>query len=84
MRMLLPAAILLLIFAYWSDRTQMRSPFIMVGLCMCAIGFGINLADVPMGVKYFGTFFCVAGAYASFPGVVAWCVCHCFFPEFAV
>lgn len=39
---------------------------------MCAIGFAINLADVPIGVKYFGTFFCVSGSYAAFPGIVAW------------
>lgn len=66
------AAIILLIFAIWSDRIQMRYPFILAGLCMCAIGFAINLADVPIGVKYFGTFFCVSGSYAAFPGIVAW------------
>ena len=50
----------------------MRSPFILLGLAMLLIGFSINIADVPRGAKYFGTFFCVAGSYASFPGVVAW------------
>ena len=43
---------------------------------MCCIGFAINISDVSIGVKYFGTFFCVAGSYAAFPGVVAWYV-HC-------
>ena len=51
----------------------MRSPFILIGLTMLLIGFSINISDVPRGAKYFGTFFCVAGSYASFPGVVAWC-----------
>ena len=52
----------------------MRSPFILLGLTMCLIGFTINISNVHNGIKYFGTFFCVAGSYAAFPGVVAWCV----------
>jgi hypothetical protein len=67
-------AIVLYVWAVWSDAIKKRSPFIMAGLVMLLIGFSINIADVPSGVKYFGTFFCVAGAYASFPGVVCWCV----------
>ncbi|EKM57338.1 uncharacterized protein PHACADRAFT_160834 [Phanerochaete carnosa HHB-10118-sp] len=66
------ATIVLLIFAVWSDRIKMRYPFILAGLFMCLIGFSINLSHAPIGVKYFGTFFCVAGSYAAFPGVVAW------------
>lgn len=63
---------MLYIFAYWSDKVKKRSPFILAGLFMCLIGFSINLSNVPTGVKYFGTFFCVAGSYAAFPGIVAW------------
>ncbi|KAJ7045902.1 MFS general substrate transporter [Mycena alexandri] len=66
------ATILLFVFAYWSDRIQKRSPFIFGGLLMLLVGFSINISNAPSGVKYFGTFFCVAGSYASFPGVVAW------------
>jgi len=66
------ATIVLLLFGHYSDRLQMRSPFILAGLCMLVIGFGINISDASSGVKYFGTFFCVAGSYAPFPGVVAW------------
>ena len=44
------------------------------GLIFCLVGFAINIADVSIGAKYFGTFLVVAGAYAGFPGVVAWCV----------
>ena len=44
------------------------------GLIFCLVGFAINIADVSIGAKYFGTFLIVAGAYAGFPGVVAWCV----------
>ncbi len=68
------AALVLLLFAVWSDRIKMRYPFILAGLVMLTIGFAINITDVSIGVKYFGTFFCVAGSYAAFPGVVAWYV----------
>ncbi|KAJ3484973.1 hypothetical protein NLI96_g5276 [Meripilus lineatus] len=66
------ATIILLIFAVWSDRIQKRSPFILAGLVMCLIGFSINISNAPIGVKYFGTFFCVSGSYAAFPGIIAW------------
>ncbi|KAF8876866.1 major facilitator superfamily domain-containing protein [Infundibulicybe gibba] len=66
------ATMVLYVFAYYSDKIKMRSPFILAGLCMCLIGFAINISNAPTGVKYFGTFFCVAGSYAAFPGVVAW------------
>ncbi|KAH7883131.1 MFS general substrate transporter [Phlebopus sp. FC_14] len=62
----------LLIFAHYSDKLKMRSPFIFAGLVMLAIGFSINISRAPDGVKYFGTFFCVTGSYAAFPGVVSW------------
>ncbi|KAI0294708.1 MFS general substrate transporter [Multifurca ochricompacta] len=66
------ATIVLYTFAFWSDRIKLRSPFILAGLVMLLIGFAINISDAPSGVKYFGTFFCVAGSYAAFPGVVSW------------
>ncbi|KAJ6594307.1 MFS general substrate transporter [Mycena capillaripes] len=66
------ATIVLFIFAYWSDRTKIRSPFIFAGFMFNLIGFSINISNAPSGVKYFGTFFCVTGAYAAVPGVIAW------------
>ncbi|KAF8884550.1 MFS general substrate transporter [Gymnopilus junonius] len=66
------ATMILYAFAYYSDKIKMRSPFIILGLTFCLIGFSINISDVSNGVKYFGTFFVVAGSYAAFPGVVAW------------
>jgi len=66
------ATCVLLLFAHFSDKLKMRSPFILGGLTMLLIGFSINISEAPRGAKYFGTFFCVAGSYASFPGVVAW------------
>lgn len=69
-----PLAILMVTFSIWSDAVRKRSPFILAGLCMLVVGYSINISAAPAGVKYFGTFFCVAGAYAAFPGTVAWCV----------
>ncbi|KAJ7049979.1 MFS general substrate transporter [Mycena amicta] len=66
------ATITLYVFAVWSDRIKKRWPFIYAGLIMLLIGFAINISRAPSGVKYFGTFFCVGGSYAAFPGVVAW------------
>ena len=67
-------AIVLLFFAHYSDKLKMRSPFIYAGLIMCLIGFSINISKATIGAKYFGTFLCVGGSYAAFPGVVAWYV----------
>ncbi|KAJ8596851.1 MFS general substrate transporter [Rhizopogon salebrosus TDB-379] len=66
------ATMILFVFAYYSDKLKMRSPFILAGLVMCLIGFSINISTAPNGVKYFGTFFIVIGSYAAFPGVVSW------------
>ncbi|KAJ6545251.1 MFS general substrate transporter [Mycena capillaripes] len=66
------ATIVVFIFAYWSDRAKVRSPFIFAGLIFNLIGFSINISNVPSGLKYFGTFFSVTGAYAAIPGVIAW------------
>ena len=49
-----------------------RSPFILISLFLLVIGFGINISNAPPGVRYFGTFFCITGTYAGFPGTVAW------------
>lgn len=56
----------------WSDIHQKRSPSILAGLLFCLVGFAINAADTPIGVRYFGTFLVVTGGYAGFPGNVSW------------
>ncbi|KAJ6545291.1 major facilitator superfamily domain-containing protein [Mycena capillaripes] len=81
------ATIVLFIFAYWSDRTKIRSPFIFAGFMSNLIGFSINISNAPSGIspflaiaqiltiaslKYFETFFSVTGAYAAVPGLIAW------------
>ncbi|KAF9220039.1 MFS general substrate transporter [Gyrodon lividus] len=66
------ATITLLVFAQYSDKLKLRSPFIYACLVFLLIGYSINISKAPAGVKYFGTFFVVTGSYAAFPGVVAW------------
>ncbi|KAJ6477042.1 MFS general substrate transporter [Mycena sanguinolenta] len=66
------ATIVLFIFAYWSDRLKLRSPFILAGFLLSLIGFSINISSASGGIKYFGTFFCVTGSYAAVPGIIAW------------
>ncbi|KAG5636842.1 hypothetical protein H0H81_006635 [Sphagnurus paluster] len=66
------ATMVLYAFAHYSDKIKMRSPFIIGGLTMCLFGFAINISNASHGVKYFGTFFIVAGSYSAFPGIVAW------------
>lgn len=52
----------------------MRFPFILASHAMLVLGFGIQVSNAHFGLKYFGTFFCVGGSYAGFPGVIAWYV----------
>ncbi|KAG5636840.1 hypothetical protein H0H81_006633 [Sphagnurus paluster] len=66
------ATLVVFAFAHYSDKLKMRSPFIIGGLIMCLFGFAINISNVAHGVKYFGTFFIVAGSYSAVPGAVAW------------
>ncbi|KAG1850813.1 MFS general substrate transporter [Suillus subalutaceus] len=66
------ATLTLLVFAYYSDKLKIRSPFILAGLTMCLIGFSMNISTAPIGVKYFGTFLIVMGSYAAYPGIISW------------
>ncbi|KAI5990312.1 MFS general substrate transporter [Pisolithus orientalis] len=64
--------IVLLVVAYFSDKTQRRSPFIFASQVIAIVGFIINITNVPNGVKYFGTYLCVAGPYTGGVGSIIW------------
>ncbi|KIM57699.1 hypothetical protein SCLCIDRAFT_28656 [Scleroderma citrinum Foug A] len=66
------AVIVLGVFAYYSDKKKLRSPFIFTAQLIALIGFIINITDASSGVKYFGTFWCVAGSYTAGTGPVIW------------
>jgi MFS family permease len=67
------AMILTLVFAWWSDRIEQRSPFIMAGYSIASIGFIAELAiphpNLP-GLTYAFLFVVAAGLYAPFICIV--------------
>ena len=50
----------------------MRSPFAAAGLALCAVGYAVNMANVSIGAKYFGTFLVATGGYSAFPALASW------------
>ncbi|KAF8632835.1 hypothetical protein AX15_001665 [Amanita polypyramis BW_CC] len=68
----LTATIVLYVWAYYSDKLKMRSPFICLGYICLLVGYSISISNANNGAKYFATFCIATGAYASFPGVVSW------------
>ncbi|KAF2475581.1 MFS general substrate transporter [Lindgomyces ingoldianus] len=69
------ASIVTLIFAFWSDFRQARSPFIVAGYCIAACGFIAQLA-IPHpkypGLTYGFLFPVAAGLYCPFICLVCW------------
>ncbi|KIJ14037.1 hypothetical protein PAXINDRAFT_13153 [Paxillus involutus ATCC 200175] len=65
-------AVTALVFAHFSDKLKVRSPFIFAGQSIALLGYIINLTDAPSGVKYFGTHLCIMGSFSSGPGAVSW------------
>ena len=68
-------------WSVWADTIKMRSPFVAAGLLLCVAGFSVNIADVSIGVKYFGTFLIATGGYAAFPAITSWCALSAFSPS---
>ncbi|KAF9233955.1 MFS general substrate transporter [Melanogaster broomeanus] len=60
-----------LLFAYYSDKARLRSPFIFAGQCITLVGFIINILEAPSGVKYFGLVLCITGSAGGI-GVISW------------
>ncbi|TFK86321.1 MFS general substrate transporter [Polyporus arcularius HHB13444] len=55
-----------------ANHIKKRSPFVIAGLLLCFVGYAINVADVSVGAKYFGTFLVVTGGYSGYPAITAW------------
>ncbi|GAA5982693.1 hypothetical protein JCM11641_002339 [Rhodosporidiobolus odoratus] len=66
------ACIFVLAISIYADKRQSRFPFMMIELLLCLVGFIINIAPAPSGVKYFGLFLIAMGAYAGLPTSVTW------------
>ena len=69
------AMIMVLIFAFWSEHVQQRSPFIMAGYSVAVCGFIAQLA-IPQtrlpGLTYGFLFPVAAGLYCPFIQIVSW------------
>ena len=69
------AMVMTLIFAFWSEKVQQRSPFIMAGFSIAACGFIAQLA-IPQtrlpGLTYGFLFPVAAGLYCPFIQIVCW------------
>jgi dipeptide/tripeptide permease len=68
------ALVMTVIVAFWSDRKQQRTPFIMFGFSIALVGFTGMLVtrryeDIP-GVSYFFLFLVAAGLYSPFICIV--------------
>ncbi|CAE6353902.1 putative transporter C1002,16c OS=Schizosaccharomyces pombe (strain 972 / ATCC 24843) GN=SPAC1002.16c PE=3 SV=1 [Rhizoctonia solani AG-1 IB] len=59
-------AIVAIAASWHSDRTRMRSPYILFGAVMCIIGFGCMLSE-NIGASVFGTFLAIAGSATQLP-----------------
>ncbi|KAF9233963.1 MFS general substrate transporter [Melanogaster broomeanus] len=62
---------ILLVLGYYSDKAQLRSPFIFAGQFMTLVGFIIYISDAPFGAKYFGLVLCLMGN-SSGSGAICW------------
>ncbi|KAB5588416.1 transport protein [Ceratobasidium theobromae] len=60
------AAITAIALSWHSDRTRMRTPYILAGAFMCIVGFGCMLSK-NVGASVFGTFLALAGSATELP-----------------
>jgi MFS family permease len=67
------ASVLAVVVAWYSDRVGKRYPFILVCLCIMAVGFIMCIAggSVP-GLVYAGVFIAACALYPAFPGNITW------------
>tara|TARA_R110002003_G_scaffold144_5_gene13356 strand:- start:5200 stop:5664 length:465 start_codon:yes stop_codon:yes gene_type:complete len=66
------ASVLAVVVASFSDRVGKRYPFILVCLCIMAVGFIMCVASATPGVIYAGVFIAACSLYPAFPGNVTW------------
>ncbi|KAH6644077.1 major facilitator superfamily domain-containing protein [Boeremia exigua] len=66
------ASVLAIAVAWWSDRVGKRHPFILVCLCIMAVGFIMCVSSGTPGVIYAGVFIATCALYPAFPGNITW------------
>lgn len=71
------ASIVSIIVAYYSDKTGLRSPFIVGSLFLVMLGYIFALVGEEIGYPnliYGGVYIAGIGVYSAFPGAVSWLV----------
>jgi MFS family permease len=66
------ASVLAVAVAWYSDRVGKRYPFVLVCLCIMAVGFIMCVASATPGVIYAGVFIAACALYPAFPGNITW------------
>ena len=66
------AAVLANGVAYLSDRKGKRSPFVLICLCIMAVGFIMCISSHKPGVIYAGVFIAACAMYPAVPGDITW------------
>ncbi|KAF1990633.1 MFS general substrate transporter [Aulographum hederae CBS 113979] len=59
------AAVTYLVIGRLSDKTSLRSPFLLLSLGFCLVGYIILIAAPAVGARYFGVFCVAMGLYAT-------------------
>jgi uncharacterized BrkB/YihY/UPF0761 family membrane protein len=66
------AILVMLAFAYFSDKWKLRWPFVFANGCFALIGCGLLGWTKVVGVRYFGAFLVAVGANANVPANLTW------------
>jgi len=66
------ASVLAVAVAWYSDRKGKRYPFILICLCIMAVGFIMCVSSSTPGVIYAGVFIAACALYPAFPGNITW------------
>jgi len=66
-----PAVVLTVVVAYFSDRWQWRGPFILICLPLAIIGYIIAITTEKNSMRYLAVFFMAAGVYPSGPCILS-------------
>lgn len=62
-----PAAVLVIVVAYFADRYRMRTPFILALLPISMVGYIMLIASINNSVRYAAVFLVALGVYPSVP-----------------
>ena len=65
-------AICTVLVGIYSDRRQLRGPFVIVGASIAMVGYVILYTQTSPGISYFGTVLVAMGVFPTIPVDLAW------------